>query len=152
MTLSKSRLEQIFRDKDSGSKGYLTAREFKLAIIVAFGYKPSSRETRRLIDPDSGLEGVSLETFSTHCLQLQKREDPSLEARRVFNALDSASRGFVTAEDVQAACRRVAPGISRERIEAIVKAVDRSGHGRIALGDFVDLYLMANDLDVVAQT
>ena len=146
MTLSKSRLEKVFFDKDADAKGYLTTREFKLAIIVVFGYKPSSREARRLIDPNSGLEGISLEAFISHCLELQRREDSSLEARRVFNSLDSAARGFLTVEDVRAVCRRVAPRIDAERIEAIVSAVDRNGHARIALGDFVDFYHMAKDL------
>ena len=151
MTLSKSRLEQIFRQKDVDSKGHLTSREFKLAIIVVFGYKPSSREVRRLIDPKSGMQGISLDTFVSHCLRLREREDPSLEARRVFISLDSAARGFLTVEDVAAGCRRVAPGIGADRIEATVAAVDRSGHGRIALGDFVNLYYLAKDLEEEAM-
>lgn len=147
MTLSKHRLEQIFRAKDVGSKGFLTIREFKLAVIVVFGYKPSSGEARRLVDPASGLDGISLDAFLTHCLRTQEKEDSSLEARRVFNALDVSARGFLTAEDVRAACRRVAPGIQSARIESIFSEIDRSGHGRIALGDFVDAYHMAKDLD-----
>ena len=167
MKLSSSRLRQIFHEYDSNGKGYLTRRELKLAIIAVFGYKPSSAETRRII-ADSGTDkgadrsagnaassststesvtGVNLESFLSHCLRRQIKEDSSVEIRHVFNALDSQARGFLTIDDVEAACRRVAPGIGVEAIKSVVAEVDRSGHGRIALGDFFDLYHMAQEMN-----
>ena len=147
MKLSETRLDKIFRDYDFESKGFLTTRELKLAFIAVFGYKPSSAEARRLVDAESGLDGVSRDDFVAHCLRRQNKEDASLEVRRVFNALDSRARGFLTAEDIEAACRRVAPGIGADRIKSVIAEVDRSGNGRIALGDFIDCYHMAGDMD-----
>ena len=159
MQLSESRLRQIFQEYDSNGKGYLTKRELKLAFIVVFGYKPSSTEARRIIqsassisnapekeDADSVIEGIALADFVGLCSHRQQKEDSSLESRRVFNALDASARGFLTVDDVKSARRRVAAGLGDRLIENVVDEVDRSGHGRIALGDFFDLYNMAQDL------
>ena len=155
MQLSEFQLRQIFHDYDSDRDGFLTRRQLKLAVIAVFGYKPSSTETRRLVDSsvfdeDVGVEkeAVSLAGFLSFCQRRQAREDSSLETRRVFNALDQEARGFLTAEDVVSACQRVAPGLTEERIKAVVAEVDVSGHGRIALGDFFHLYHMAQEMEM----
>ncbi|XP_072424196.1 EF-hand calcium-binding domain-containing protein 11 isoform X5 [Chiloscyllium punctatum] len=39
-----SPLEQVFRECDLGQKGYLSREDLKVAVVAAFGYKPSKLE------------------------------------------------------------------------------------------------------------
>ena len=58
-TLSSMRkITELFHEADTNDKGYLTREDFKFAMIVLFGYKPSKYEVDRLM-PNSNEMNLS---------------------------------------------------------------------------------------------
>ncbi|KAF5922957.1 hypothetical protein HPG69_013303 [Diceros bicornis minor] len=116
---SPSELKQwgkVFKACDEDNKGYLSREDFKVAIVMLFGYKPSKIEADSVmssINPNSS--GILLEEFLNI---VRKKKEARLywnEIRHIFTAFDRHYRGYLTLEDFEKAFRQVAPKLP-ERI------------------------------------
>ncbi|XP_007472694.1 EF-hand calcium-binding domain-containing protein 11 isoform X2 [Monodelphis domestica] len=107
---------KVFEACDEDKKGYLSREDFKVAVVMLFGYKPTKIEADSVmtsVKPNTS--GIYLEDFIN---LMQKKKAVQLhhnEIRQIFTAFDMQYRGFLTLEDFRKAFRQVAPKLP-ERI------------------------------------
>lgn len=131
--------EEAFAAADEGRKGYLTAEDYKVAILSLFGYKPSKSEVLTVWRDNcgrDGTEGVTKERFISLAAQRVEQQDKDGVARQVFLAFDVGCQGFLTERDCVSAIKTVAPHLSQDRVPAVFREVDRNGDGRVSYRDF----------------
>lgn len=144
--------EEAFEAADDGRKGYLTAEDYKVAILSLFGYKPSRYEVDAVLRdtraPSSGSQGgVTKEQFVSLAANRIRQEDKEALARQVFTAFDVACRGFVQSEDCLRVFRTVAPRlVATERVPDLFAEVDFNGDGRVSYRDF-EIMMRHNEND-----
>ncbi|XP_029424491.1 EF-hand calcium-binding domain-containing protein 11 isoform X3 [Nannospalax galili] len=108
---------EVFKACDEDRKGYLSREDFKVAIVMLFGYKPSKIEADSVMSSvDPNTSGISLEKFLNI---LKKKKEAQLyrnEIRHIFTAFDMHYRGFLTLEDFKRAFSRVAPKLPERTV------------------------------------
>ncbi|XP_051833381.1 EF-hand calcium-binding domain-containing protein 11 isoform X1 [Antechinus flavipes] len=101
---------KVFEACDEDKKGYLSREDFKVAVVMLFGYKPSKIEADSIMSAvNSNTSGICLEEFIK---LMEKKKAAQLyqnEVRQIFTAFDRQYRGFLTLEDFKKAFRQVAP-------------------------------------------
>uniref|UniRef100_A0A671EM97 EF-hand calcium binding domain 11 n=1 Tax=Rhinolophus ferrumequinum TaxID=59479 RepID=A0A671EM97_RHIFE len=107
---------EVFRACDEDNKGYLSREDFKVAVVMLFGYKPSKIEADSVMSSvNPNTSGILLEEFLN---VIRKKREAQLyrnETRHIFTAFDRHYRGYLTLEDFQKAFKQVAPKLP-ERI------------------------------------
>ncbi|KAF6351165.1 EF-hand calcium binding domain 11 [Rhinolophus ferrumequinum] len=95
---------EVFRACDEDNKGYLSREDFKVAVVMLFGYKPSK------IEADSVMSSVNPNTSDRGYLTLEdfqkafKQVAPKLPERiilEVFREVDQDSDGHVSFKDFE---------------------------------------------------
>ncbi|XP_032200587.1 EF-hand calcium-binding domain-containing protein 11 isoform X4 [Mustela erminea] len=108
---------EVFKACDEDNKGYLSREDFKVAVIMLFGYKPSKIEAdfaMSSVNPNAS--GISLEEFLSI---VRKKKEVRLhwnEIRHIFTAFDRHYRGYLTLEDFKTAFKQVAPKLSERTV------------------------------------
>ena len=141
--------EDAFAAADDGQKGYLTAEDYKVAILSLFGYKPSRYEVlgvwRDNCDASGGSHGgltkdqfvcLTKDQFVSLVAQRIQRQDKDGMARQVFLAFDVCCKGFLTERDCLRAFQSVAPHLATDRIPDLFREVDWNRDGRVSYKDF----------------
>ncbi|XP_024897908.1 EF-hand calcium-binding domain-containing protein 11 isoform X1 [Pteropus alecto] len=112
----RKKLVEVFKACDEDNKGYLSREDFKVAVVMLFGYKPSKIEANSVmssLNPDTS--GISLEEFLNFVRKKKELQLYRNEIRHIFTAFDRHYRGYLTLEDFQKAFKQVAPKLP-ERI------------------------------------
>ncbi|XP_004682102.1 PREDICTED: EF-hand calcium-binding domain-containing protein 11 [Condylura cristata] len=128
---------EVFKACDEGNKGYLSREDFKVAIVMLFGYKPSKIEANSMmtsINPNTS--GILLEEFLNI---VRKKKEAQLfwnETRHIFSAFDRHYQGYLTLEDFQKAFRLVAPRLPERSVLDVFREVDQDSDGFVSFGDF----------------
>ena len=134
-----------FNVADTSGKGFLTRKDYKIAVVALLGYKPSKYETDRLLNEHgkdhrvtdgSTIKGISLETFKSLMLPKLHQRDNDEMIRQIFLALDVQCRGFLTLEEVTQAFREVIPTMPQDQVKEFFKEIDMDEDGRISYKDF----------------
>ncbi|XP_065101225.2 EF-hand calcium-binding domain-containing protein 11 isoform X2 [Paramisgurnus dabryanus] len=114
----RKKIETVFHQSDLGRKGYLSREDFKVAVVMLFGYKPSKSETDMLMESGSYKEwpGVPLNQFTSLMGRKMSAEDPYEKMRQIFSAFDVHCRGFLKLEDFKSAFKRVAPHLPERTV------------------------------------
>ncbi|XP_038071400.1 EF-hand calcium-binding domain-containing protein 11-like [Patiria miniata] len=141
----KRRFMMVFRDCDTGSNGYLSREDLKMAVVTLFGYKPSKYEADQMMKGCEGSEGITETQFLSLMSSKLAAQDRDEEIRQIFMTFDTHCRGFVTVDDLHRAFSEVAPRIPRHRVDTLFKEVDRDGDGRVSYRDFE--FMMKYSLD-----
>ena len=138
-------IKGAFDIADTSREGFLTRKEYKVAVTALLGYKPSKYETDRLLSEHgtdhhlvdgSIVKGITFETFKSLMLpKLQHRDNDEI-IRQVFLALDIQCRGFLTIEDVTQAFHEVIPTMPQDQVKQLFKEIDMDEDGRISYKDF----------------
>jgi Ca2+-binding EF-hand superfamily protein len=133
--------EEAFAAADEGQKGYLTAEDYKVAILSLFGYKPSKYEVAsvwrdKCSDSDGSHGGLIKERFVSLAAERVQQQDRDGVARQVFLAFDTRCQGFLSEQDCVRAFQSFVPKMARERVTAIFREVDRNEDGRASYRDF----------------
>ena len=134
--------EEAFEAADNDRKGYLTAEDYKVAILSLFGYKPSKYEVDTVWRDKRGASdgsqaGLTKEQFVSLAAERIIRRDKEAVTREVFTAFDVACRGFIQREDCLRAFRTVAPClVESERVPDLFREVDLNEDGRVSYRDF----------------
>nr|XP_042116973.1 EF-hand calcium-binding domain-containing protein 11 isoform X2 [Peromyscus maniculatus bairdii] len=101
---------EVFKACDEDNKGYLSREDFKVAIVMLFGYKPSKIEADSVMSAvNPNTSGISLEGFLNVVKRKKEAQLYRSEIRHIFTAFDMHYRGFLTLEDFNRAFSRVAP-------------------------------------------
>ena len=135
--------EEAFEAADEGRKGYLTAEDYKVAILSLFGYKPSKYEVYAVWRDKRGTSGgsqgggLTKEQFVSLAMERIQQQDKDTLARQVFTSFDVACRGFLQSGDCIRAFKTVAPRlVASERVPALFREVDLNGDNRVSYRDF----------------
>nr|XP_020855971.1 EF-hand calcium-binding domain-containing protein 11 isoform X3 [Phascolarctos cinereus] len=107
---------KVFEACDEDKKGYLSREDFKVAVVMLFGYKPTKIEADSVMTSiNSNASGICLEEFIKLMEKKKAAQLHQNEIRQIFTAFDRQYRGFLTLEDFKKAFKQVAPKLS-ERI------------------------------------
>ncbi|XP_074813241.1 EF-hand calcium-binding domain-containing protein 11 isoform X4 [Natator depressus] len=121
------RYVRVFEACDEDKKGYLSREDFKVAVVMLFGYKPSKVEVDSVMaSVQQKNSGVLLEEFLKLMSTKKAAQLHHSEIRQIFTAFDMQYKGFLTLEDFKRAFNSVAPKLP-ERI--IVEAFRFVQHG-----------------------
>nr|XP_054386365.1 EF-hand calcium-binding domain-containing protein 11 isoform X7 [Pongo abelii] len=108
---------EVFKACDEDHKGYLSREDFKTAVVMLFGYKPSKIEVDSVmssINPNTS--GILLEGFLNTVRKKKEAQRYQNEVRHIFTAFDTYYRGFLTLEDFKKAFRQVAPKLPERTV------------------------------------
>ncbi|XP_032200585.1 EF-hand calcium-binding domain-containing protein 11 isoform X2 [Mustela erminea] len=121
---------EVFKACDEDNKGYLSREDFKVAVIMLFGYKPSKIEAdfaMSSVNPNAS--GISLEEFLSI---VRKKKEVRLhwnEIRHIFTAFDRHYRGYLTLEDFKTAFKQVAPKLSERTVLDVFSVLFTTSNG-----------------------
>ncbi|XP_044869905.1 EF-hand calcium-binding domain-containing protein 11 isoform X2 [Mauremys mutica] len=112
----RERYVRVFEACDEDKKGYLSREDFKVAVVMLFGYKPSKVEVDSVMaSVQQKNSGVLLEEFLKLMSTKKAAQLHHSEIRQIFTAFDMQYRGFLTLEDFKRAFNSIAPKLP-ERI------------------------------------
>ncbi|XP_060037220.1 EF-hand calcium-binding domain-containing protein 11 isoform X2 [Erinaceus europaeus] len=101
---------EVFKACDEDNKGYLSREDFKVAVVMLFGYKPTQIETNSVMSSiNADTSGVLLGEFLNIVRKKKEAQLYQNEARHIFTAFDRHYRGYLTLEDFKKAFEQVAP-------------------------------------------
>ncbi|XP_059860043.1 EF-hand calcium-binding domain-containing protein 11 isoform X3 [Delphinus delphis] len=107
---------EVFKACDEENKGYLSREDFKVAVVMLFGYKPSKIEADSVMSSvDPNTSGILLKEFLDIVRKKKEAQLYRNEIRHIFTAFDRHYHGYLTLEDFKKAFKQVAPKLS-ERI------------------------------------
>ncbi|XP_045418107.1 EF-hand calcium-binding domain-containing protein 11 isoform X2 [Lemur catta] len=132
---------EVFKACDEDNKGYLSREDFKVAVVMLFGYKPSKIEVDSLMSSiNPSTSGILLEGFLNIVRKKKEAQLYRNEIRHIFTAFDVHYRGFLTLEDFKKAFRQVAPKLPERTILEVFRcvrgSVDLLPLQLLALSDF----------------
>ena len=134
-----------FTIADASRKGFLTRKDYKVAVTALLGYKPSKYETDKLLSEhgkdqpltDGGVvKGIPFETFKSLMLPRMYQRDNDEMIRQIFLAMDVQCRGFLTLQEVTQAFHEVIPTMPQDQVKQFFKEIDMDEDGRISYKDF----------------
>ncbi|XP_061467923.1 EF-hand calcium-binding domain-containing protein 11 isoform X4 [Rhineura floridana] len=112
----RKRWVKAFEACDEGNKGYLNREDYKIAVVMLFGYKPSKVEVDSVMaSVKQNQSGVSREQFINLMSTKKAAHFCHSEVRQLFTAFDRQCKGFLSLEDFKKAFHVVAPKLP-ERI------------------------------------
>ncbi|XP_006986924.1 EF-hand calcium-binding domain-containing protein 11 isoform X1 [Peromyscus maniculatus bairdii] len=128
---------EVFKACDEDNKGYLSREDFKVAIVMLFGYKPSKIEADSVMSAvNPNTSGISLEGFLNVVKRKKEAQLYRSEIRHIFTAFDMHYRGFLTLEDFNRAFSRVAPKLPARTVLEVFREADRDSDGHVSFRDF----------------
>ncbi|XP_054423136.1 EF-hand calcium-binding domain-containing protein 11 isoform X2 [Pteronotus mesoamericanus] len=128
---------EVFKVCDEDNKGYLSREDFKVAVVMLFGYKPSKIEADAVMSSVTpNISGISLEEFLTIVRKKKEAQLYRNEMRHIFTAFDRYYRGYLTLEDFQKAFKQVAPKLPERIILEVFREVDQDSDGHVSFKDF----------------
>uniref|UniRef100_A0A8I3NY15 EF-hand calcium-binding domain-containing protein 11 n=2 Tax=Canis lupus familiaris TaxID=9615 RepID=A0A8I3NY15_CANLF len=128
---------QVFKACDEDNKGYLSREDFKVAIVMLFGYKPSKIEADSMMSSvNPNTSGILLEEFLSIVRKKKEVQLHRNEIRHIFTAFDRHYRGYLTLEDFKKAFRLVAPKLSERTVLDVFREVDQDSDGLVSFKDF----------------
>uniref|UniRef100_A0A8C6V861 EF-hand calcium binding domain 11 n=1 Tax=Naja naja TaxID=35670 RepID=A0A8C6V861_NAJNA len=133
----KKRWVEAFEACDENNKGYLNREDYKVAIVMLFGYKPSKVEVDSVMaSVKQNPFGLSLEEFLNLMTTKKVVHFYHSEIRRLFMSFDRQCRGFLSFEDFKKAFSIVAPKLPERIIVEAFREVDQDSDGRISFNEF----------------
>nr|XP_004649401.1 EF-hand calcium-binding domain-containing protein 11 [Jaculus jaculus] len=128
---------EVFKACDEDNKGYLSREDFKVAIVMLFGYKPCKIEADSVMSSvNPTTSGLSLTEFLNI---IRKKKEAQLyrnEIRHIFTAFDVHYCGFLTLEDFKRAFSQVAPKLPERTVLEVFRETDQDSDGHVSFRDF----------------
>ncbi|XP_007942717.1 EF-hand calcium-binding domain-containing protein 11 [Orycteropus afer afer] len=127
----------VFKACDEENKGYLSREDFKVAVVMLFGYKPSKIEADSVMSSiNQNTSGIFLGDFLNVARKKKETQLYWSEIRHIFTAFDRHCRGFLTLEDFKKAFKQVAPKLPERIILEVFREVDQDSDGHVSFKDF----------------
>ncbi|XP_061467921.1 EF-hand calcium-binding domain-containing protein 11 isoform X3 [Rhineura floridana] len=128
---------EAFEACDEGNKGYLNREDYKIAVVMLFGYKPSKVEVDSVMaSVKQNQSGVSREQFINLMSTKKAAHFCHSEVRQLFTAFDRQCKGFLSLEDFKKAFHVVAPKLPERIVVEAFREVDQDSDGHISFKDF----------------
>ncbi|XP_029806234.1 EF-hand calcium-binding domain-containing protein 11 isoform X2 [Suricata suricatta] len=132
-----SSLKQVFKACDEDNKGYLSREDFKVAVVMLFGYKPTKIEADSVMSSvNPNTSGLSLEEFLSIVRKKKEVQLHQSEIRHIFTAFDRHYRGYLTLDDFKKAFKQVAPKLSERTVLEVFREVDQDSDDFVSFKDF----------------
>ncbi|KAB0375032.1 hypothetical protein FD755_013524 [Muntiacus reevesi] len=122
---------EVFKACDEDNKGYLSREDFKVAVVMLFGYKPSKTVIFGKFVFFQFL-GIQLKEFLDIVRKKKEAQLYCNEVRHIFTAFDRHYRGYLTLEDFKKAFKQVAPKLSERIILEVFRKESRDVGGHLA--------------------
>ncbi|XP_053233257.1 EF-hand calcium-binding domain-containing protein 11 isoform X3 [Podarcis raffonei] len=133
----RKRWVKAFEACDEDHKGYLNREDYKVAVVMLFGYKPSKVEVDSVMaSVKQNQSGVSLEEFLNLMSTKKAAHFYQSEVRQLFTAFDRQCRGYLSLEDFRKAFSVVAPKLPERTVVEAFREVDQDSDGHISFKDF----------------
>ncbi|XP_014428747.2 EF-hand calcium-binding domain-containing protein 11 isoform X3 [Pelodiscus sinensis] len=133
----RERYVRVFEACDEDKKGYLSREDFKVAVVMLFGYKPSKVEVDSVMaSVQQNNSGVLLEEFLKLMSAKKAAQLYHSEKRQIFTAFDMQYKGFLTLEDFKRAFNSVAPKLPERMIVEAFREVDQDSDGHVSFKEF----------------
>ncbi|XP_061467919.1 EF-hand calcium-binding domain-containing protein 11 isoform X1 [Rhineura floridana] len=133
----RKRWVKAFEACDEGNKGYLNREDYKIAVVMLFGYKPSKVEVDSVMaSVKQNQSGVSREQFINLMSTKKAAHFCHSEVRQLFTAFDRQCKGFLSLEDFKKAFHVVAPKLPERIVVEAFREVDQDSDGHISFKDF----------------
>ncbi|XP_060117562.1 EF-hand calcium-binding domain-containing protein 11 isoform X1 [Heteronotia binoei] len=133
----RKRWVKAFEACDEGKKGYLNREDYKVAVVMLFGYKPSKMEVDSVMaSVQQSQSGISLDKFLNVMSTKKTAQFYHSEARHLFTAFDMQCKGFLSLEDFRRAFRIVAPKLPERTVVEAFREVDQDSDGHISFKEF----------------
>ncbi|XP_004584403.2 EF-hand calcium-binding domain-containing protein 11 isoform X1 [Ochotona princeps] len=128
---------EVFKTCDEDRKGYLSREDFKVAVVMLFGYKPCKVEVDSVMSSvNPNTSGILLEEFLKIIKKKKEAQLYQNERRHIFTAFDVRYRGFLTFEDFKRAFQEVAPRLPERTVLEVFREVDQDSDGHVSFRDF----------------
>ncbi|XP_042324761.1 EF-hand calcium-binding domain-containing protein 11 isoform X2 [Sceloporus undulatus] len=135
--LAGPHLPLAFEACDEDKKGYLSREDYKVAVVMLFGYKPSKVEVDSVMASiNQNQPGVSLEEFLKLMSTKKSVHFYHSEIRHLFTVFDRQCNGFLSFEDLKKAFNIVAPKLPERIIVEVFREVDQDSDGHISFKEF----------------
>uniref|UniRef100_A0A673UW67 EF-hand calcium binding domain 11 n=2 Tax=Suricata suricatta TaxID=37032 RepID=A0A673UW67_SURSU len=122
---------EVFKACDEDNKGYLSREDFKVAVVMLFGYKPTKIEADSVMSSvNPNTSGLSLEEFLSIVRKKKEVQLHQSEIRHIFTAFDRHYRGYLTLDDFKKAFKQVAPKLSERTVLEVFRAPQDSHQQR----------------------
>uniref|UniRef100_A0A8D0H4P2 EF-hand calcium binding domain 11 n=1 Tax=Sphenodon punctatus TaxID=8508 RepID=A0A8D0H4P2_SPHPU len=122
---------------DEDNKGYLSREDFKVAVVILFGYKPSKVEVDSVMaSAQPNNSGISIEMFLNLMNTKKAAQLYHSEMRQIFTAFDMQCKGFLTLEDFRKAFSIVVPKLPERIILEAFREVDQDSDGLVGFREF----------------
>ncbi|XP_054825878.1 EF-hand calcium-binding domain-containing protein 11 [Eublepharis macularius] len=133
----RKRWVTAFEACDEGNKGYLNREDYKVAVVMLFGYKPSKMEVDSVMaSVQQSQSGISLDKFLSLMSTKKTAQLYHSEARHLFTAFDMQCKGFLSLEDFKTAFKTVAPKLPERTVVEAFREVDQDSDGHISFKEF----------------
>ncbi|XP_066468243.1 EF-hand calcium-binding domain-containing protein 11 [Tiliqua scincoides] len=133
----RKRWLEVFEACDEDNKGYLNREDYKVAVVMLFGYKPSKMEVDSVMaSVKQNQSGISREDFLNLMSTKKAAHLYHCEARQLFTAFDRQCKGFLSLEDFKKAFSVVAPKLPERIIVEAFREVDQDSDGHISFKEF----------------
>ncbi|XP_065886643.1 EF-hand calcium-binding domain-containing protein 11-like [Dysidea avara] len=138
-------IEGAFNIADASKKGYITRKDYKIAVTALLGYKPSKFECDRILsehgssevlEDGSAAKIIPMKTFKALMIPKIYQRDSDELIRQIFLALDIQCRGFLTIEEVIQGFHEIIPTMPQHQVKQFFKEIDLDEDGRISYKDF----------------
>ncbi|KAM6467504.1 EF-hand calcium-binding domain-containing protein 11 isoform 1-T1 [Liasis olivaceus] len=133
----RKRWVKAFEACDENNKGYLNREDYKVAIVMLFGYKPSKVEVDSVMaSVKQNPFGLSLEEFLNLMTTKKVVHFYHSEIRQLFISFDRQCKGFLSFEDFKKAFSIVVPKLPERIIVEAFREVDQDSDGHISFNEF----------------
>lgn len=89
----------------------------------------------------SSIQGqIDFDEFCRVMAQQYCRQYTEEELRIAFRQFDQDNSGYIQAKELDTIMQKMGQRLNKAEIEAMVKALDSSGDGKISFGEFVQLF------------
>ncbi|XP_054682580.1 EF-hand calcium-binding domain-containing protein 11 [Grus americana] len=124
-------METFFEACDENNRGYLGREEFKVTVLMLFGYKPSKVKVDSVMSSMDCLCSMDLYPWHASAIALEK-------SMFLFSAKnhEMADRRFLTFENFKKALSSASPKLSERIIVEAFREVNQNSDGHISFKEF----------------
>ncbi|CAF0983982.1 unnamed protein product [Rotaria magnacalcarata] len=137
----RQELKDAFDVFDSDGSGKISARELG-NIFKALNIKVNDHGLKHLMNEmDTDRSGqIEFEEFSRVMAATYFKKYSEDELRAAFRQFDEDGSGYIQSSELEHIMRKMGRHFTNEQIDAMAKALDTSGDGKIGFDEFVQLF------------
>ncbi|XP_043580110.1 EF-hand calcium-binding domain-containing protein 11-like [Bombus pyrosoma] len=130
----KDRASIAFNYADVDGRGFLSKREYKIAMTVVFGCRPNKTEVKQIFQ---STERILYGEFESWVFKKSKKDDSYVNAELLFALLDKDHKGYLILDDFYTASKSVNLKVLPTIWQTMFKELDCYRKGYIDFYEFL---------------